>query len=53
MGYGVRTAGGCTSGHGICGTSLGSAASWVSTAVFMATAVVVTNLLAMTLGIGR
>lgn len=38
MGFGVRTAGGCTSGHGICGTSLGSRASWVATATFMATA---------------
>ena len=27
MGYGARTAGGCTSGHGICGASLGSPAS--------------------------
>jgi len=38
MGFGVHTAGGCTSGHGICGTSLGSPASWVATATFMATA---------------
>ena len=46
MGYGVRTSGGCTSGHGICGTSLGSPASWVSTAVFMATAIAAANALA-------
>ncbi|MEO5617449.1 MAG: YeeE/YedE thiosulfate transporter family protein [Candidatus Eisenbacteria bacterium] len=46
MGFGVRTAGGCTSGHGICGTSLGSRASWVATAVFMGTAVLAANLLA-------
>ena len=46
MGYGVRRAGGCTSGHGICGTSLGSRASWVATATFMATAVASANLLA-------
>ena len=45
MGYGVRRAGGCTSGHGICGTSLGSRASWVSTAVFMMSAVAFANIL--------
>lgn len=50
MGFGVRTAGGCTSGHGICGTSLGSRASWVATATFMATAVLVTNLMAWIMG---
>ena len=42
MGYGARMAGGCTSGHGICGTAQRSAASWATTATFMATAVVVT-----------
>jgi uncharacterized membrane protein YedE/YeeE len=46
MGYGVRRAGGCTSGHGICGTSLGSRGSWVATVVFMTTAVASANLLA-------
>jgi uncharacterized membrane protein YedE/YeeE len=46
MGYGVRRAGGCTSGHGICGTSLGSRASWVATATFMASAVLFANLMA-------
>lgn len=39
IGIGTRTAGGCTSGHGICGTALGSRASFVATAVFMATAI--------------
>jgi uncharacterized membrane protein YedE/YeeE len=39
IGLGTRSAGGCTSGHGICGTALGSKASFVATAVFMATAV--------------
>jgi uncharacterized membrane protein YedE/YeeE len=39
IGLGTRTAGGCTSGHGICGTALGSKASFVATAVFMATAI--------------
>lgn len=39
IGFGTRTAGGCTSGHGIAGTALGSLASFVSTATFMATAI--------------
>jgi uncharacterized membrane protein YedE/YeeE len=39
IGLGGRMAGGCTSGHGVCGTSLGSPASMVCTATFMATAV--------------
>lgn len=47
MGYGIRTGGGCTSGHGICGTSLGSGASWTATAVFMGTAMVATQLQAL------
>jgi uncharacterized protein len=42
MGYGARMSGGCTSGHGICGTAQRSPASWAATATFMATAVVVT-----------
>jgi uncharacterized membrane protein YedE/YeeE len=39
IGIGTRSAGGCTSGHGICGMALGSKASFVATAVFMATAI--------------
>jgi len=39
IGVGTRSAGGCTSGHGICGTALGSKASFVATGVFMATAI--------------
>ena len=39
IGIGTRSAGGCTSGHGICGTALGSKASFVATAVFLATAI--------------
>ena len=30
MGYGARTAGGCTSGHGLSGSALASPASWVA-----------------------
>ena len=39
IGYGAKTAGGCTSGNGLCGSALGSPASLVATATFMATAV--------------
>ena len=53
MGYGTRMASGCTSGHGICGTSLGSPRSIVSTITFMATAVIAANALGMILGIPR
>lgn len=42
MGYGARMAGGCTSGHGICGTAQRSPASWAATITFMATAVMTT-----------
>jgi uncharacterized protein len=45
IGYGAKTAGGCTSGNGLCGSSLGSPASLTATATFMATAVVATFLL--------
>lgn len=50
MGYGARMAGGCTSGHGICGTSQRSAASWVTTATFMGVAIVVTLILRLVTG---
>lgn len=39
MGYGARWAGGCTSGHGMCGTALLDRGSIVATATFMATAI--------------
>lgn len=42
MGYGARMAGGCTSGHGICGTAQRSPASWVATCTFMGAAVLMT-----------
>lgn len=42
MGYGARMAGGCTSGHGICGTAQRSPASWAATATFVGVAIVVT-----------
>jgi uncharacterized membrane protein YedE/YeeE len=36
VGVGTRYAGGCTSGHGVCGLSRGSLRSLVATATFMA-----------------
>jgi uncharacterized membrane protein YedE/YeeE len=42
IGVGARTAGGCTSGHGLTGSALGSPASIVSMMVIMATAVATT-----------
>lgn len=36
VGFGTQLGGGCTSGHGICGISRGSARSIVSTLTFMA-----------------
>jgi len=39
IGLGARLASGCTSGHGLCGISLGSTASLVSTMTFFAVAV--------------
>jgi uncharacterized membrane protein YedE/YeeE len=47
MGFGARWAGGCTSGHGMCGTSLGSPASFVASVTFFATGVVVSHLLSL------
>ena len=42
MGYGARWAGGCTSGHGISGCSVGSPDSLAATATFFSVAVAVT-----------
>ena len=42
IGFGAKAAGGCTSGNGICGTAMGSAASFVATATFLAVAIGVT-----------
>jgi uncharacterized protein len=52
MGAGGRLAGGCTSGHGVCGMSFGSAASLVSTATFMATAIGAAHVMAWLFGSG-
>jgi uncharacterized membrane protein YedE/YeeE len=50
IGYGARYAGGCTSGHGMCGTALGSPASFVATMTFMAAAIATANFIAYTIG---
>lgn len=44
-GYGAKTAGGCTSGNGLGGSSFGSPAGLASTATFMGTAVGVSFLI--------
>ena len=41
VGFGARLGGGCTSGHGICGSSRLSARSIAATIIFMASAIVV------------
>ena len=41
VGYGAKTAGGCTSGNGLSGTAMLSPASLVATATFFATAIIV------------
>jgi uncharacterized membrane protein YedE/YeeE len=41
VGIGTRVGGGCTSGHGVCGLSRGSARSLVATMTFMAVAMIV------------
>lgn len=45
MGYGARMSGGCTSGHGLCGTSARSLTSVAATATFMSVAIGITFLL--------
>ena len=41
IGFGAKTAGGCTSGNGLGGCSTGSPASFAATATFMGTAIAV------------
>ncbi|MGI9605196.1 MAG: YeeE/YedE family protein [Acidimicrobiales bacterium] len=50
LGYGAAVAGGCTSGHGICGTSQRSLASVAVTGTFMVTAIAVTFVLRILTG---
>jgi len=50
IGYGACWGGGCTSGHGMCGTALGSPASLVATMTFMGSAIVTAHVLAIFTG---
>jgi hypothetical protein len=50
IGFGAKTAGGCTSGNGLCGNASGSPASMVATATFFGTAVAVALLTAALFG---
>jgi uncharacterized membrane protein YedE/YeeE len=50
MGVGARTAGGCTSGHGLTGVSLGSPASIVAVMTFFGTAVALAHVWAWLTG---
>ncbi len=50
VGYGAAVAGGCTSGHGLCGTAQRSPASLATTASFMATAIATTFVLRLVTG---
>jgi uncharacterized protein len=45
MGYGARWAGGCTSGHGLCGMSIRSAGSLATAVTFFAIAVAISLVL--------
>lgn len=50
LGYGAGLAGGCTSGHGLCGTAQRNKASVAVTATFMTTAIVTTLILRVATG---
>jgi uncharacterized protein len=45
IGFGAKTAGGCTSGNGLSGNAMASPASLVATATFFGTAIVVSFLI--------
>lgn len=50
LGYGAGVAGGCTSGHGLCGTAQRSPASFTVTGTFMVTAIATTFALRLLTG---
>jgi len=50
LGYGAGMAGGCTSGHGLCGVSQRSKASMAVTGTFMTTAIITTFVLGLLTG---
>jgi uncharacterized membrane protein YedE/YeeE len=53
VGFGTRLAGGCTSGHGVCGLSRRSPASLAAVATFMASAMVTVFVAERVLGVDR
>jgi uncharacterized membrane protein YedE/YeeE len=53
IGFGARVAGGCTSGHGICGMAQLSPGSAAATATFVLTAIVVANVVPALAGAAR
>ncbi len=50
VGFGTRLAGGCTSGHGVCGAARLSVRSIAATLIFMATAIAVVAIVRHGLG---
>jgi uncharacterized protein len=50
VGFGTRLSNGCTSGHGICGIARLSPRSFIATAIFMASAIVVVTVMRHGLG---
>lgn len=50
LGYGAALAGGCTSGHGLCGTAQRNRSSFAVTATFMSTAFLTTGVLTLLTG---
>ena len=45
LGFGARTSGGCTSGHGLCGISRGSKGGLTATVLFVLVAVATANII--------
>lgn len=45
VGFGTRISGGCTSGHGVCGTGLGAKSSIVATVVFVVAGILTVRVL--------
>ena len=50
VGFGSRMGGGCTSGHGVCGTARLSTRSLVATAIFMVAAIITVAVLRHIIG---
>ncbi len=52
VGFGTRLGGGCTSGHGVCGTSRLSVPSIAATVIFVAVGMITVTLIRLTTGAG-